>query len=317
MGYFLGIDGGGTKTVCVLMDKTANILGRGEAGASNYQSVGLEKTGLSIYSAIEKALASFSKSLKGVEVEGICLGLAGAGRSEDVEVLQGLLRDLQEKKELPVIWNLRPNSTIICNDCEIALTGGVGEPVGVVAIAGTGAICYGRNRKGETKRASGWGYILGDEGGGYDIAVRGLKAVVRSFDGREKQTILTDKLIEKLDLKSVENLIEVVYRRGWGVKEIAGLAVVVGEAAAEGDGVANEIINEVVEELVLAVKVVGEKLFLVPESFDVVTVGGVWRGITDLREKFVGKLAEIMPNARVIWAKNEPAFGAGLLAIRG
>ncbi|MCT7951166.1 ATPase [Ancylothrix sp. C2] len=317
MGYFLGIDGGGTKTVCVLMDRTANVLGRGEAGASNYQSVGLERAGLSIYDSIYQALASFNGNLNAVEIDGICLGLAGAGRPEDVEILQCLLRDLQEKKELPVVWNLKESSTIICNDCEIALTGGVGEPVGVVAIAGTGAICYGRNRKGVTQRASGWGYILGDEGGGYDIALRGLKAVVRSYDGREKPTILMEKLIKKLDLKSVESLIEVVYRRGWGVREIAGLAVVVGEAAAEGDVVANEIINDVVEELVLAVKVVGEKLFLEPESFDVVTVGGVWRGMADLRENFVGKLAEIMPNARVIWAKNEPAFGAGLLAIRG
>ncbi len=157
MGYFLGIDGGGTKTVCVLMDGTANVLGRGEAGASNYQSVGLERAGLSIYDAIAEALKNFYSGLNAVEVEGICLGLAGAGRPEDVEVLQGLLKDLQGKKELPVIWNLKESSTIICNDCEIALTGGVGEPVGVVAIAGTGAICYGRNRKGVTKRASGWG----------------------------------------------------------------------------------------------------------------------------------------------------------------
>lgn len=315
MGYFLGIDGGGTKTVCVLMDRTANVLGRGEAGASNYQSVGLESAGLSIYNAIAEALKSCDGGLN--EIEGICLGLAGAGRPEDVKVLQGLLRGLQEKEELAIVWKIKESSTIICNDCEIALAGGVGEPVGVVAIAGTGAICYGRNRKGLIKRASGWGYILGDEGGGYDIAIRGLKAAVRSFDGREKPTVLTDKLIEKLDLKSVESLIEVVYRRGWGVREIAGLAVVVGEAAAEGDLVANEIINEVVEELVLGVKVVGEELFLVSESFDVVTVGGVWRGMTNLREKFVGKLAEIMPNGRVIWAKNEPAFGAGLLAIGG
>ncbi|WP_017718434.1 N-acetylglucosamine kinase [Kamptonema formosum] len=309
----LGIDGGGSKTVCVLMDETGKILGRGEAGASNYQTVGIETAGNSIGNAIAQAVSQETGFL---EVGAICLGLAGVGRPEDIKVVGGLAQQLQARADLPVRWAVPPAGVVICNDCIIALAGGVGEPVGIVAIAGTGSIAYGQNRRGETKRAGGWGYILGDEGGGYDIALRGLRASVRSYDGRLGATVLTDLIVCHLGVRSAEDLVGVVYRRGWGAREIAGLAPLVGEAADAGDAVAVGIIDSAAEELVEAVRAVMGGIFQEGEGFEVVTAGGAWRISDLLRERFAVSLAAIAPAAEVIWPRYEPAKGAGLLALR-
>lgn len=330
----LGIDGGGTKTVCILMDKTGQAIGRGEAGPSNYQTVGLEAAGNSIGRAITQAVAPLGE----ISVEAICVGLAGAGRSEDIQAVRGLLQQLLSNHELPVKLSLQLPSVeidhqelsadhsqlsilhssrvIVCNDSVIALVGGVGKPVGVVIIAGTGAIAFGQNYRGETKRSSGWGYLLGDEGSGYHIAIRGLNAVVRSYDGRLGETILTERITKHLNLNRIEDLVEIIYRRGWGVKQIAALAPIVDEAAAAGDPIATNIINEAVEELVLAARVVSQALFKPDEAFEVVTMGGVWQSLANVRGRFITALTEIVPSATVIWARHEPAYGAGLLALQ-
>ncbi len=318
MGSVLGIDGGGTKTICVLADRAGQVLGRGEAGPSNYQAVGIKAAGDSIRSAILQAVipqTQFPQEAGFLDIEGICLGLAGVGRPEDIRTVEELVKDLQEESgELPVRWSLNPGSAVVCNDCAIALVGGVGEPAGIAVIAGTGAIAYGQNRRGQTKRTSGWGYILGDEGSGYDIAVRGLRAAVRSRDGRLGETILTERIVQHLGLNSIEDLVEVIYRRGWGVKQIAAIAPVVDAAAADGDAIANTIIDEAVEELVLSTRTVIAALFEPDETFEVVTIGGVWRGC--VRSRFEMALAAIAPAARVIVPRYEPAYGAALLALR-
>lgn len=171
--YVLGIDGGGSKTVCILMDGTGQVLGRGEAGASNYQSIGVAATLQSIQSAILTTVVEAQKFTNTIKVEAICLGLAGVGRAADIDVVKSLVQELQNSKLLPITWVLPPSNIVICNDALIALVGGVGNPVGIVVAAGTGSIIFGRNHLGNTKRVGGWGHILGDEGSAYKIAIAG------------------------------------------------------------------------------------------------------------------------------------------------
>lgn len=321
MGCVLGIDGGGSKTVCVLMDDTGQVLGRGEAGASNYQSVGIKATLRSIQSAIHatsvEALqktqaANFTGTVK---VEAICLGLAGVDRPMDIQVVHGLVQQLKNSNFLTITWALQPTNIVICNDAKIALMGGVGHAVGIVASAGTGSIVFGRNHQGYTKRVGGWGHILGDEGSAYNIAVQGMKAALRAYDGRDLPTSLQEYLKQHLGLQSIENLIEVIYQRGWGVKEIAALAPVVDRAASSGDGVANAIIDGAVKELVLATSIVIDAIFSPMEVFEVVTAGSVWQGSSKIREKFEASIVTKAPEAKVIVPRYEPAYGAGLLAL--
>ncbi|AUB42662.1 BadF-type ATPase [Nostoc flagelliforme CCNUN1] len=314
MSYVLGIDGGGSKTVCVLMDDLHLVLGRAEAGPSNYQSIGIEATLQSIQTAIHNAVeaAIITNTLK---IDAICLGLAGVGRATDIEVVKGLVKELQNNK-LPIIWALQPANIVICNDALIALVGGIGQPVGIVVAAGTGSIVFGRNHEGHTKRVGGWGYILGDEGSAYKIAIAGMNAALKSYDGREISTSLIEGFKQHLDLESIEDLIEVVYRREWGVKQIAALAPVVDFAAASGDIVANIIIDNAVKELVKATSTVINAIFSADSVLEVVTTGSVWRGRCNIHERFTASLVKKFPNVKVIFPRYEPAYGAGLLALQ-
>lgn len=328
MSCVLGIDGGGSKTVCVLMEDTGQVFGRGEAGASNYHSVGITAAFNSIQSAIGAAVVeALQKNVPmlhtqsrqftdPVKVEAICLGLAGVDRSADIQVVQGLVQQLQNSNFLPISWALQPSNVAICNDALIALVGGVGDAVGIVAAAGTGSIVFGRNHQGYTKRVGGWGHLLGDEGSAYKIAVQGMQAALRAYDGRDLPTSLVELLQQHLGLESIEDLIEVIYQRGWGAKEIAALAPIVDRAAAQGDQVADTIIEQAVKELVKATSTVVDALFSPESVFEIVTTGSVWQGSAKMRERFAASIVTFAPSAKVIFPRYEPAYGAGLLALK-
>jgi N-acetylglucosamine kinase len=316
MSYVLGIDGGGSKTVCILMDETGKVLGRAEAGASNYQTIGTEAALKSMESVIYAVALEGLKFTDNINIESICLGLAGVGRPEDIEVVKGILQELQNSTLLPITWKLPASNIVICNDALIALVGGVGYPVGIVVAAGTGSIVFGRNQNGDIKRVGGWGYILGDEGSAYKIAVAGMQAALKAYDGREMSTTLVEEFKQHLGLITIENLIEVIYRRAWGVKEIAALAPIVDNAAACGDEVAHRIIHDAVKELIKATSTVIEAIFSNSERFKVVTTGSVWQGKSRIRETFATSIFTLFPSAKVIFPENEPAYGAGLLALQ-
>ena len=313
MGYVLGIDGGGTKTVCVLIDSAGEVCGRGEAGPSNYQTVGLDAAGQSIAIAIKRAVhpeIGFS------QIEAIGLGLAGVGRPEDQVVVHSMVQQLPYRKDNPIELELPPERVFVSHDCASALAGGTHDNVGVVTVAGTGSIAYGRNRAGVIKRVGGWGYLLGDEGSGYEIAIQGLRAVMRAYDGRQQETRLTADLMQHLKLTKVEDLIGIVYRGDWSAKDIAALAPLVNSAAIAGDPVAEQIIDRAVEELVLVTAVVCDSLFDRESSFEIVTMGGVWAGTAQIRDRFEQEIVRTYPTAKIIWPIHEPAYGAGMLAIQ-
>ncbi|MGB3514401.1 MAG: BadF/BadG/BcrA/BcrD ATPase family protein [Microcoleaceae cyanobacterium] len=308
----LGIDGGGTKTKAILMDENYQILGSGKSGASNYQSIGIEAAKNSIQIAITEAV---TKSESHKPISAICLGLAGVGRPEDVQVVQTFLGEIINNTP-SIKWALQPNTIVICSDSAIALVGGIGHSVGIVVMAGTGSQIFGQNSHGLTKRVGGWGHLLGDEGSGYNIAIRGLQAALKAYDGREFPTSLIVDFQIYLGLKSIESLIEVVYRRGWGVKEIAALAPIVSQAANKGDKVANGIISDAVEELSIATKVAISTLFQPHETVEVVTIGSVWNSQANFRGKFEIAIKAIAPAAQLIWPRHQPVYGAGILALK-
>ncbi len=312
--YVLGIDGGGTKTVCVLMDRTGRIWGYGQGSAANYQTIGREAAYVGIEMAVRQATQN---SLLGeLSIQGIGIGLAGAGRPEDLQVVRGFAEQLQATPDLRLTWDLQPDSVAIAHDCEIALLGGIGQSIGIVAIAGTGSIVYGKNDRGDTQRAGGWGYLLGDEGSGYDIALQGLQAVLRAYDGRlSATTCLVRDIQTHLELNSPEELVSLVYRQGWGVKEIATIAPIVHQAAASGDAVANQIFDRAAAELALGTQVVASRLFAPEDQFEVVAIGGMWQGAANLFDRFTTRLAKTLPNAHAIFPRHEPAYGAGLMAL--
>ena len=138
---------------------------------------------------------------------------------------------------------------------------------------------------------------------------------MKFYDGRGDFTALAENFQNHLGLNHLEELVEVVYRRGWGVKEIAALAPIVDRVAAEGDRVADGIINSAVAELTFSTKIAISALFNPREEFEIVLVGGVWDSEANFRGRFEAAISGIAPKAKVISPRYEPAFGAGLLAL--
>jgi hypothetical protein len=140
-------------------------------------------------------------------------GIAGVDRDDEAKTVGAIMRRIGQKSRVLVV-----------NEALIALVAGARDAPGVVIIAGTGSIVYGRNAGGEAARAGGWGHIIGDEGSGYWIGREALAAVMRAADGRGPQTQLTRNILTHFDVADISRLPRIVYDRELGAvrgKEIA------------------------------------------------------------------------------------------------
>lgn len=297
--YIVGIDGGGTRTVGILTTETGQCLAQVQSGPSNYHVVGEAKTQAILESVIGELCEK--SEIPSVNAIHFCLGMAGLGRAEDRKVVGRICDELGISK----------NRRILTHDAHIALIGGTEKQHGVIVISGTGAIVYGVNANGDEARASGWGYLLGDEGSGYDIAIKGLRAVARAADGRSNPTELTDRILDRLERNEPSELIRWVHAASRD--EIAQLAEVIFDTAQATDAVATEIVDEAADELVCAAESVIKQLEFV-DPFDIVLSGGNLIHQPMFSDKLRYRLARIQPEASVLLPKHEPAYGAMLLA---
>jgi N-acetylglucosamine kinase-like BadF-type ATPase len=205
--------------------------------------------------------------------------------------------------------------TLVVNDALVALEAGAPDQPGVVIVAGTGSIAYGRNRSARAARAGGWGYLIGDEGGGFWIGRAALSSVVRQFDGRGPATRLTDLVLSHMGLASPTELIHEIYYRDLHRRAIAALAALVNQAAAEGDAVAAQILARAGTELAAAASSVIARLGMRGDAFPTVLAGGIFRGVPSLARDVEARLSEIAPRSIVRSLQLEPAFGAVRLAL--
>ncbi len=183
--YVMGIDAGGTKTVCLLADEQGRIVSEGRGAGANLHAAGeLE---------VEKVLHAGDGSRRSAIVDimpaAICLGIAGVDREDEARTVRAIMRRIGYKSRMLVV-----------NDALIALVAGAGDAPGIVIIAGTGSIVYGRNARGEAARAGGWGHMIGDEGSGYWIGREALAAVMRAGDGRGPATQLTADMLAHFEV---------------------------------------------------------------------------------------------------------------------
>ncbi|OAY57353.1 N-acetyl-D-glucosamine kinase isoform X1 [Manihot esculenta] len=312
----LGLDGGTTSTVCICMPvlpfsnplpDPLPVLARAVAGCSNHNSVGETAARETLEQVMADALSKSGSNRSAVQA--VCLAVSGVNHPTDEQRILNWLRDI-----FPIHVKL-----YVQNDAVAALASGtMGKLHGCVLIAGTGTIAYGFTEDGREARAAGAGPILGDWGSGYGIAAQALTAVVRAHDGRGPETILTNSILQELDLCSPDELIGWTYADpSWA--RIAALVPVVVSCAEAGDEVANKILQDSVEELALSVKAVVQKLDLCGEdgnaSFPLVMVGGVLEANKrwDIGKEVVNCISEDYPGALPIRPKVEPAVGAALL----
>jgi N-acetylglucosamine kinase-like BadF-type ATPase len=307
--FVIGIDAGGTKTVCQLADETGAVIQETRGPGANLQAVGELEVEKVLHDVMERAIRGSGGASSGADRRArlpaaICLGIAGVDREEDALVVGDIMRRIGQNARV-----------LIVNDALVALEAGIPGQPGVVVIAGTGSIAYGRNRRGEATRAGGWGYVLGDEGSGYWIGRTALRAVLREADRRGEPTSLTGRLLMHFDVTKPQDLIHAVYYGGLQSTAIAALAPHVQEAYEEGDTVAAGILDGAARELTSSALSVARRLGLVEEPCTFVLAGGVFKGVPWLVTELTERLKTTAAQASVIRLEVEPASGAVRLAL--
>lgn len=297
--HVLGIDVGGTKSVCLLADADGRIVGEGYGPGGNLQTSG--ESGLE---AVLRQVVDAAIDGRTVAPAAICLGIAGVDREDEARAVRHVVARIGFTSR-----------TVVANDALIALVAGAGDAPGIVIIAGTGSIVYGRNAQNVAARAGGWGHIIGDEGSGYWIGREALTAVVRAVDGRGRATELTAAVLAHFGLDDLSGLPRIVYDRELPRMSVAALGPVVQRARDAGDEVAALILGRAAAELALATRSVAGRLEMIDGAFRVVLAGGVFGVVPWLAEELPRRLAVIAPRCDVQILRGEPAAGAVRIAL--
>ncbi len=302
MKIYLGVDGGGTKTLAVLTDETGATLSEAATNASNPLRVGVENAVNEIALAVDRACDAIGKQRS--EIVAAQIGLAGV-RREDLR--QRIAKNLSKKLGIELLS--------VVTDAEIALYGAVGGAPGIVIIAGTGSICCGRNAAGEAAAAGGWGPLAGDEGGGAGIARRALQSIAKASDGRAAKTVLSERALDYFRAASVPDLSTAIYAPGMTNDKIAGFARFVIEAARGKDQVSVQLLEEAARELALMAKAVIARLGLQNQEFQVAYVGGIFQAKELIFERLLEEIRQTAAKAFLAAPQFAPHIAAAKMAI--
>lgn len=307
--YYIGIDGGGTKTHAVIANANGVVLDEHFAGPTNFQIIGESQSAEIILELIESCCESVS--CKPSAIASVVAGITGAGRIEEQQrIVKAVSQYAKQKK-------IRLEKFIVESDARIALEGAFkGEP-GIILIAGTGSIAFGKDAKGKIHRVGGWGRILGDEGSGYYLGRLGLSAVAHHLDERGKKTILTSMLAKKFKLIDQASIINAVYRKDFDVAAVAPLVL---EAAAKKDESCIMIVEHAVFELADHVRVISEKILKsstgkVKSKIHLSLIGGLLANNTLLSTLLQRYLSSNLPHLEMIQPMASPAYGAVIMGM--
>jgi N-acetylglucosamine kinase len=323
MRYFLGLDGGGTKTAALILDASGAERGRGFGGPGNIAHNDDVTLARSVREAVREACEAAALDPQATRFAAVCAGVAGysaeARRAPFLAILRAEVPVEETAENLESAYRLEP-------DYAIAYWGATeGEP-GIVVIAGTGAVVYGRNAEGQTHREDGLGYLLGDRGSGFNLGLRALRYTLEQM--REgKRDALTDAVLDFTGARSQNEIVHWLYS-GFSPARVAALAPVVGALAEGGDPAARDQVAEMAHRLRHSVWLTRHKLWL-PRETPIYPLGGLWqlgdfflseftaprwRGSKDTDRDKAGWL-----DARFNLAapKHDAVFGAALLARSG
>jgi N-acetylglucosamine kinase-like BadF-type ATPase len=300
--YYLGVDGGGSKTQAVIVDEEGQLCGIGMSEASNVGNTSVEQAQTAIERAV--ALAAQATGIAPSNFAAAFLGIAGVVSEADRETVRRIARHLRLAS---------PAKTGVDHDCRIALAGGLAGQPGIVQIIGTGTACFGMNAEGKRWMAGGWGHLVADEGGGYWLGIQAIKAAAAAYDGRGDPTLLHDAVLEALEINSISQIMQRLYAAKISIADIARLSHVVVRAAERDDAVAQGIIGQGMDEIARCVEAVTRALRF-GDATTLVCVGGMTRAGSIITEPLTAAVHRYLPNCRIETPRFSPAVGAALLA---
>jgi glucosamine kinase len=298
----IGVDGGGSKTRVIVADEHGTTITDVAGPGSAVRPGQAEASAQVIAATVRDALASCE--MTHVTPAVLCAGIAGVGREVERQALWQALAAMDLATEI-----------VIHTDFSIALDDAFVEGPGILLIAGTGSVAFGRGPSGTTARCGGWGPIAGDEGGGAWIGRRALSIVTSAADGREPATALTGAVLTAAQVDDVADLV------GWAAQAspatLASLAPVVFSVADGGDLRANALITLAVEELMLHIRSLARQLFGDERAaIPVALTGGILQRGTPVRKRLEHRLRSAIPGAQLRPGDVVPARGAVRGALR-
>ncbi len=299
MKYFLGVDGGGSKTEAAILDENCNVLGAGRAGPGNYEVASMAAVKENWLAAIEKAKSSLGK----VKFEKACFGLGGADFPEDFEILHKELDSLRIAPEV-----------ILENDTTIALRAGVKEDWGILIIMGSGSNGLGKKKDGTAYRFYGEGFEYGDWGGSFLATQDMLFHAFRSHDGRGEKTILEDMALGFFRVNNFDEMAKKLYYHPEERAKVLNFAPLLFKAIEKQDAVAVKLGEKIVNETVKSIYALMKKLDLLEEATPIVLCGSLYKGAPWLPEYISAKTHMFAPLAKVDLLKSLPVMGAALIA---
>jgi glucosamine kinase len=303
---FVGVDGGGTHTRAVVLDSAGTELARrsGPAGIVRPDQPS------DAADAVAALCRGVLRDAGADQADGLCCGLAGAGRRQEREAVRVALHLAGVARVIVVV-----------GDAEAALADAFGDAPGVLVIAGTGSIAWARGERdaadggseaGTVFRTGGWGQILGDEGSGYVIGLDALRRVTRTADGRDPPTSLTAAVLAATKCATAEDLIR--FAASASKADIAALAPAVLHCAQEGDAAAAAVRAAAVEALADLAASAADRARLVHPRIGF--AGGLIEPGGPLRDDLRAAVQRRMPECSVLEQPVDAARGAARLAIR-
>jgi N-acetylglucosamine kinase-like BadF-type ATPase len=290
--FFLGIDGGGTKTECVVGDEKRVL------GSSIGSTIKIKKVGEnSAAQALEKAIleACESANITQREITRTCIGIAGSSIPEVTDWTYSVLRQLVG------------GEVQVFNDALIAHRAAFDGAAGVLVIAGTGSNVLGINDRGETSRAGGWGPMISDEGSGFWIGRRAVAFAMRAHDSKQP-TGLLDAVMQAWDLKTIEDLVSMANSNP--PPDFSSLLPAILRCANSGDKLAGEILVSAANELAQLAGIVVRKLWPVSSKVPVAVTGGVFVHFPQIRQRFAELVRADQPGVTVNLEPVHPVMGA-------
>lgn len=291
---FLGVDGGQSSTTALIGDETGQVLGMGRGGPCNHvgKAEGREKFLRAVGGCLRAA------GFENADFEAACLGFSGGAADKNAYV-----RELIKAKHY-----------VVTHDAFIALVGATAGEPGVITIAGTGSIAFGRNREGKTARAGGWGYVFADEGGGFDIVRQALRAALREEEGWGPKTLLCEALVSSAGATGANDLLHRFYTDEYPRERVAAFAKLVDRIARDGDAVAREILLAGAQHLATLAGAVRQQIFDQRAACGIHYIGGVFR--SEILLARYRMLMELEEGNRVAGPVYGPAAGALIEAYR-
>ncbi len=299
--YYLGFDGGGSKTDCILATADGRVVARASAGPSNPLRTGYARAWFALSEAGDRVLAT--AKIRAGDIRAVCAGLGGAGRP-------GVVRRVTKFFE-----GSYPNAAVrVTTDLEIALEAAFGASEGVILLAGTGSAAFGRDAAGKTVRAGGRGPWVSDEGSAFDIGRRAVRAVTLADEHRGPATDLSKRIFALRQSSGWESLAEQIAKNPDEV--FPKMFPLVAELADQGDAVCREIMMGAAGSLVELAASVASELGWCESAFELAKVGGIYGRSKFYDAAMDAELKRRLPRARVVAVETSPAHAAARLAMR-